>query len=163
MRLTFTRVVSKAVPIISLGMEFLTFRRFYLIQDTVLTIESCLFVIVCLYLNVLIWRAHWSMTYDDPGFINDSPSIVAASNLPPLELSELIKTTISRLTGLDMEVDADACAWPDVYLTFCHKCDLIKSSYVHHCSMCEKCIFMMDHHCCFSDRCIGYYSFKPFV
>ena len=141
-------------------MEAATYYRYYYSRGRTFTLECLLLFLVCLFFDILIFRAHWSMTYDDPGYLNDSPSIVAASELAPYELSDLIETTICRLTGLSMELQED---WPHVYLVRCYKCKVIKSSFVHHCSQCEKCVFMMDHHCCFSDRCIGYYSFKPFV
>ena len=140
-------------------LELATYYRFYYKRDLTLTLECLSLFVLCLLLDVMIWRAHWSMTNDDPGFLNDSKSIVEASKLDQSGFQNLIETTITKITGLKPDSDK----WPCMMIKRCHDCGILKTNHVHHCSMCDKCVFMMDHHCCFSDRCVGYYSMKSFV
>ena len=83
MRATFTKIVASSVHVLSLGMELGTYYRYYYSSSRTFTLECLLMVIVCVFLDVLIFRAHWSMANDDPGYLNDSPSVVAASELAP--------------------------------------------------------------------------------
>ena len=107
----------------------------------------------------MIWNAHWTMTYQDPGFLNDVESIRKASSMSIEDFTQLIESTITKITGLPRNSEK----WPSLTLKRCTKCNILKTEHVHHCGACKKCIFMMDHHCCFSDRCVAFWSMKPFV
>lgn len=87
LRRSATRVIASSVHIISLGMELATYYRYYYWRGKTLTWECLIMFILCLSLDVLIWRAHWSMARDDPGYLNDAPSIVKASELGPEEFN----------------------------------------------------------------------------
>jgi len=78
-RSSATKVIASSVHVISLGMELATYYRYYYHRERTLSWECLLLFLTCLALDVLIWRAHWSMARDDPGYLNDSESIVKAS------------------------------------------------------------------------------------
>ena len=46
--------------------------------------------------------------------------------------------------------------------SYCHKCNNVKLSRVHHCKICKRCIERMDHHCPWVGNCIGKYNHKYF-
>lgn len=121
--------------------------------------ECFLLALLCLAIDIVIWRAHWNMTYEDAGFVNDSQSVIKASNLSKEDFIAHVDEIISKITGLPKDSDY----WPALMIKRCAQCKILKTAHVHHCSVCKKCVFMMDHHCCFSDRCVGYYSMKPFI
>ena len=154
-----TSVVSRSIYGLCLSLELATYFRFYFHRGQTFTLECLFLLVLCLVLDMIIWRAHWDMTYEDPGFLNNEKTIVEASALPQEEFQELIETTIERITGLAR----GSPNWPIMTIRECSECNMLKTNHVHHCSMCEKCVFLMDHHCCFSDSCVGYYSIKPFV
>ena len=61
-------------------LELATYYRFYYLNTGMTcTLECLMLFVLCLALDVMIWRAHWSMTYRDPGFLNEVESVKAAS------------------------------------------------------------------------------------
>ena len=154
-----TWAISRSIYGLCVSLELATYFRFYYRRGYTCTLECLILFITCLLADIMIWRAYWSMTYEDPGFVNDAKTIVEASALPQKEFEEVIEKTIERITGLP----PGSQNWPMVTIKRYGECKMIKTNHVHHCSMCEKCVFLMDHHCCFSDKCVGYYSMKPFT
>ena len=75
-----TKLVTKSIHLLLAMMELATYYRFYYKRDLTMTLECLGLFIVCLGLDVAIWKAHLSMT-KDPGYLNDSHSILAASLL----------------------------------------------------------------------------------
>ena len=142
-------------------MELMTYWRYYYRRDLTLTLECLILFLACLTIDIFIWRAHYIMSRDDPGFLNDKESIVHVSQLDGKELEAHIDAIITKVTGLKR--DTDMHRWPSITLRRCRHCNLVKTDLVHHCSMCRKCVFIMDHHCCFSNRCVGYLTMDQFV
>ena len=75
--------ISRLIYILCVALELATYFRFYYYREggRTFTLECFILFIGCLALDVVIWRAHWTMTYDDPGFINDVESICEASKM----------------------------------------------------------------------------------
>ena len=95
----------------------------------------------------------------NPGWVADVRSVREASKLPEDQLNKLVDSYIASITGEKKGSDK----WPEVKITRCQECDIVKTNQVHHCSQCRKCTFLMDHHCLYSNRCVGYYNMKTFV
>ena len=160
-RKMITWLISRGIYTMVVLLEVGTYYRFYYRREGLTcTLECFSLLLTCLALDAMVWRAHWTMTYSDPGFLNDSKSIREASEGKREDFPELIESTISRITGLK---DVDSPGWPEMMIKRCGDCGILKTNQAHHCSMCDKCVFLMDHHCCFSDRCVGYSSMKPFI
>jgi len=80
-----TWAISRSIYGLCISLELATFYRFYYRRGLTCTLECLILFIACLMLDILIWRAHWSMTYEDPGFLNDEKTITEASALPEEE------------------------------------------------------------------------------
>lgn len=108
-------------------LELATYYRFYYLKEgRTCTIECLLLLVTCLCIDVMIWRAHWSMTYDDPGFLHSVESIRKASEeLNREQFAELVDKTVSRITGLK---DASSSDWPELMIRRCSDCNMLKTS-----------------------------------
>ena len=76
-----TWVISRSIYAQIIVMQLAVYYRFYYLRDWTFTLECFLLALLCLAIDIVIWRAHWNMTYEDAGFVTDSPSIIKASNL----------------------------------------------------------------------------------
>ena len=75
-----TWLISRGIYTMVVILELGTYYRFYYLREGLTCTLECLnLFIACLALDAMIWRAHWTMTYNDPGFLNDVESIVEAS------------------------------------------------------------------------------------
>ena len=83
----------------------------------------CLFLL-CGFMDIIIWRAHWYMTYEDAGFINNVPSVVEASKMSNEDFTKHVEDIIKKITGL--ETDSDY--WPALMIKRCGRCKMLKTS-----------------------------------
>ena len=75
-RKAITWAISRVIYALCVLLELATYYRFYYLRaGLTCTIECLVLFILCLALDVLIWKAHWCMTYRDPGFVNDVESV----------------------------------------------------------------------------------------
>lgn len=100
LRKCFTKLVASSIHGLSILLELLTYWRFYYRRSLTCTLECLFLFVACLTLDILIWKAHYAMTYNDPGFLNDSPTIVEASKLGREDFVTLVEATIQKITGL---------------------------------------------------------------